>query len=154
MSTKQMGGALMLVAAIWFAFQGGSLNLDRFLPDNTPSTPEVQVDQQLKDELTGSMQNVPPGDAMTWAGMLQAMASFVEQDGSTSQPLLVSMDDVAQMVQAATRAPIRPVQGGQQIGAVLGPRLDAIGQAGDPLEGRREQVVSLLKQAGAVLEGI
>lgn len=152
--SKQLGGALLIVAAIWFAIQGGGFGLDRLLPDNSETgVPSVEVEPELQQEVAQGFAGAP-GEAMVWVGMLRAMADFIAQDGGTSKPLLTSMDDIAQMVDAATRAPVRPISGGDAIGAALGPRLDEIGQAGDTLEGRRSAVVELFLQTAQALEDL
>lgn len=140
-------GLILILAAVAVPF----IKLDGIIPRPAPdNTPSVDIPAGLEVILkTGDK-----SDAMKWSGMIGGLASFIEADGQTSDPMLETMDDVAQLIEAATKAPIEPVSGSQVIGAALGSRLDEIGQAGDPLDtSRRGKVVALFKAAAQVLGG-
>lgn len=145
--SKQIIGILLVAAAIILPFAKTNGLIPRPAPDNTPS---VDIPAGMEDDL----KQVAKEEATKWAGMIRGLAVFIQADGETTKPVLDSMDDVGQLIEAATAAPLEPMPGGVVIGKALGSRMDAIGQAGDPLDSsRRKKVVDLFEAAASVLGG-
>ena len=143
MSTRQLVGVLLIAGAAYSVF---------FVKDNpsgpAPDVPSIEAPAELVEALAGTP------EPQLWAGMLSGLGRFIEQDGKTQEPLLSSVDHLADLVSAATRAPVRAIPGGPQVGSVLGPRLKQLGGPGEDLTPEsRARAVELFKQAAGALRG-
>lgn len=150
MNTKAIGLALILGSSFWFFTQRGG---DPIKPTPEPSdvpVVSVQVQESLKSGFADKER-----EALVWAGMLSALADFVKVDGGTSKPVLQSMDDISQLIEASTAAPVRSMPGGLTVGSSLSSELGEIGKAGDKLTPeRRIKIVNLFRGSAYVLESM
>lgn len=148
MRTSKAGGFLLIAAAVVFLAA-------RYLPAGFSPTPDevkpvaTSFDKAFDEGFAG--QDVA---AVTWSGLFNGLAAFIEADGKTSKPLLETMLDIEQLREAALAAPIKPVYGGPVIAAAIGPKLKELGTSNEKLSegGRREAVVALFQEAAVALE--
>lgn len=139
-------GVFFLVAAgvvYWFARTPAP-------PDPAP-VPAVTIPAELAASLASL--DVPARDKQIWGGLLAGLGRFILADGKANKKLLVDVGDLERLRDAAVRAPIEPVAGGDKLGSLLATYLKQLGGPAEPLDdkGRRESAANLFVGAGKVL---
>jgi hypothetical protein len=144
----------MRTAGIFVIMICAGLLVHRNFPSTqpTPVVPALAIPADLQTELTAAFAG-KKADAAVWSGMFDGLARYIEADGKTAKPLIVTTFDLQKLRDGMVAAPLHGVAGGAEIGKLLGPHLEAIGKAGEPLDkdGRREKVVALFAGCSQVL---
>jgi len=86
----------------------------------------------------------PSGPPAIWSGLLHGLADYIEADGETTKPILQTVSDVDSLRRAAILAPLHRIEGGQEVGQVLGPQLSKI-EVGDLTPSKRRAVVKIFR---------
>ena len=142
---KSLGVFFLLVAgAVWWMNRPGDT------PEPAPApTPAIPA------ELAASLASLdcPARDKQIWGGLLAGLGRFILADGKTKAPLFLTVADLERLRDAAVRAPIEPVAGGDKLGPVLAKHLAALGDPAAKLDesGRRQAAADLFIGSGAVL---
>ncbi len=85
--------------------------------------------------------------ALQWAGMLHGLANAIEQDGATQQPIINDLFAATDLMQRATKAPVKPFWGGQEVNAHVIQRIREIGWD-------RPKIIATLRGAASALEAV
>lgn len=128
---------------------------DKYLEQETdqPKDGKIQIDLNLDSALSDV--EMSPTSRMVWAGMLEGIGRFVIADGRSDDPVLATVYDVEDLRDATLSAPVVPVDGGKEIGAILAPYLADLGTKGEELTSARRQAIGeLFLGAGQALAGV
>jgi hypothetical protein len=139
-------GVLFIVAAgvLWW------FNRSPATPQPAPA-PAIQIPAELAASLASL--DVPASDKRIWGGLLAGLGRFILADGKTKSPVLLTVADIERLRDAAVRAPVEPVAGGDKLGPLLAKHLAALGDPAARLDepGRRQSAADLFIGTGGVL---